>query len=687
MNPRLRSFLVAPVLQLLALVLLAHAPSLPLAAWPALLAALASQRLARGRRASLLRLTGLLICYALSAGLLGTFASETLRLTLLLVLLLKWAESRSERETGLVTAAALPALGIGALGWSEGMALALLAAGLPLTLLALGVRLRDGLRQLALALPLASVLFLFFPRIPGPLWDIGLSFGLPLTLSIDQTPRGLGVAASLKPGQTQTGADNASATPVLVAEFDNWVPPTSQLYWRGPVFYDFDGEAWRLNSDIATNGRRYMAQGWRSGKSFNQQLERHTQQVRYSIRLTPHQATWLYALDLPASLASESFIGPDWQVLSHTPVEHEMRYAMSSWLEWTAGGTLAPDLRTRALALPDGANPRLRALGHDLRAQGSSEAISRAALSALSSGDYTLKSRFEAPTGRNAFDQFWFERREGNAEFFAGAYVWLMRSAGVPARLVTGYRGGKLMALTNYVVVKRSHAHAWAEIWNDKLGWQRIDPVDVVKPPENAAAQPSAARERSASAAQMARAPQTESASLDKQPPPPEGEFGLAAASPATAKSGENNLLQGITDWLGRWVFKLDAQRQLEMLAGKGGGFAWIWLLLGALSLAAGLFLGMLALTRCRDAQRLPPPLRAWQEACRELARRGLPIRPGECPSRFAARAARERPTWGAFISRLADAFSAWRYGPAPQDKTAAVAEAARQLKNRLLAE
>lgn len=71
-------------------------------------------------------------------------------------------------------------------------------------------------------------------------------------------------------------------------------------------------------------------------------------------------------------------------------------------------------------------------------------------------------------------------RASATRKFLAGAYVFLMRAAGVPARLVTGYRGGKLMALTSYVVVKRSHAYAWVEVWDDQAGWRRVDPADII---------------------------------------------------------------------------------------------------------------------------------------------------------------------------------------------------------------
>ncbi|MDR3221832.1 MAG: DUF3488 and transglutaminase-like domain-containing protein, partial [Candidatus Accumulibacter sp.] len=542
-----------PLAALLGVMLAAHAPALSAPAWAALLLSAASRCLPLRRWTAALRLAAALGVYAAAATAWGWFADDTLRLALLTVLLLKWAEAKSAGEESLIVAAALVAAAIGSLNWNEGWALAWVALALLLALLALGeaaagadarqpmrrswtasVRraLSPPLRQLMLALPLAGVLFVFFPRIPGPLWDIGLSFGLPLAIGFDQSPQGLGVAVSLKPGQTQGGAVMAAATPVLVAEFENWVPPTSMLYWRGPVFYDFDGQEWKLNSDIASNGRRFMQKGWRSARAFGQErLAQKAQEIRYTIRLSPHRATWLYALDLPSALPTEAFVGPDWQVVSHTPVEREMTYGMASWLEWTALPEIAPEERARALALPAAGNPRLRRLGAELRGEhehadegeGRNEAIARAALLRLGDGTYALRDSFETPPGADGFDAFWFDTRVGNAEFFAGAFVFLMRAAGVPARLVTGYRGGKLMALTDYVVVKRSHAHAWTEVWDAARGWRRIDPTDIVALNKRAETAPQA-KER-AEPAEIAPAPRESRRKSAAAKPPPNGDF------------------------------------------------------------------------------------------------------------------------------------------------------------------
>lgn len=687
---RLKQPLSASVwtLALMLLALVAHAPALPPVLWPLPLLALSSRRLPARRWTPALRLGGLAICYIVCALAFGWLDSTTLRLNLLLVLTLKWAESRSPREFALVAAAALVAVAIGLLHWSESAGLAIVLAALPLLLagaggrpaVAPGAALRAAGRQLLGALPLAAVLFLFFPRIPGPLWDIGLSFGLPLPTGIEQSNQGLGVSARLKPGQTQTGASDGQ--PVLVAEFANWVPPTSLLYWRGPVFYDFDGKEWRLDADYAEgNGRRIMQQGWRRAADFGRNLRSTAQEVRYKIRLTPHGGLWLYALDLPARLTAESFVGPDWQVLAHMPVHEEISYELASWLEWTAGGEMAPApaLRERALALPAGSNPRLRALGEDLRRQAPTD-VPRQALVGLARGGYQVRDRFAAPSGEHVLDAVWFDTKEGNSELYAAAFVVLMRSAGVPARLVTGYRGGKLMALTDYIVVKRSHAHAWVEIWDEAQGWRRIDPTDMIAPEKFAGTQakPKAAPQPAPSAApKPAKAPESGSA-----PPTPASAFPTRAG--ASTGGNEDWKLPDLADWMGRWVFRLDAERQKDLLGGKGDGFAWLWLLaLAALGSAA--YLGVAALLgRWRENRRLPPAQRAWQNACRLLAGRGLPPRAGECPSRFAERVAASRPELAAAVRALGRAYADWRYGRAPEAAAAQVGPAARFLVNRI---
>ena len=90
----------------------------------------------------------------------------------------------------------------------------------------------------------------------------------------------------------------------------------------------------------------------------------------------------------------------------------------------------------------------------------------------LAPGDY----------GRDGIDEFWLDRKEGFCEHFAAAFVVVMRAAGVPARIVTGYQGTDLPPVDGYYVVRQSSAHAWAEFWQSGIGWVRADPTGAVAP-------------------------------------------------------------------------------------------------------------------------------------------------------------------------------------------------------------
>ncbi|MDR3158987.1 MAG: DUF3488 and transglutaminase-like domain-containing protein [Zoogloeaceae bacterium] len=691
--------LLSLVLCLLALV--AHAPALPLPAWPVFLLALGSRALPRRGWSAALRLVFLFIVVIALGSFHGWFGETTLRLSLLLALLLKWAEAKMAREFILLTSAALVAGAIGILQWNEWIGLVLI---LLFPLIALGAleaangrfSLRTALTRnsgrILLALPLAAVLFLFFPRIPGPLWDIGLSFGLPLTLSLEKSNQGLGVSTRLRPGQEQTQAGVGESQPVLVAEFENWVPPTSLLYWRGPVYYDFDGQEWRLDAEYeAGQGRRLMRRGFTKASAFAATLQRKAQEIRYRVRVTPHDRLWLYGLDLPSGLTSEAFISQDWQVLSHRPIREETSYQLSSWLDWEAGGALPEELRSRSLALPSEGNPRLKALGAELAALPNVEDRYKAVLAMLAREGYKLRDQFAFQEGTNALDDFWFETRAGNADLYAGTFVYLMRAAGVPARLVAGYRGGKLMALTDYVIVKKSHAHAWAEIWEEQRGWRRIDPIDLIAPERfnssvaTSQSKPAPKPEiKPPKAERQERPPRTPARQSREEPP--SGAFDVAVLAPA-APPGKTWELPDLGDFLGRWMFRLDAGTQQSLLGGLGGGFAWVWLLGGATLGSALVMLAGQLLVQLRANRRLPPPEREWRRLCRLLQQRGLAYALWECPSDYARRVIAAHPLWEKEMNALTLAYTDWRYAAGRDDAPLRVRTCARRLYNLILAD
>ena len=145
-------------------------------------------------------------------------------------------------------------------------------------------------------------------------------------------------------------------------------------------------------------------------------------------------------------------------------------------------GPLGALSRREDTALPADANPRSRELAQALyQKAGSDAAFVGAALDYLRTGGFVY-SLEPQPLGRDAVDDLLFRTREGFCGHYASAFVTLMRAAHVPARVVTGYLGGEWNPIGEFVEVRQSDAHAWAEVWLEGRGWTRMDPTAVVAP-------------------------------------------------------------------------------------------------------------------------------------------------------------------------------------------------------------
>lgn len=309
---------------------------------------------------------------------------------------------------------------------------------------------------LGASLPLAALAFLLVPRLGSPLWG---------TPGQDMTPR-TGLGERMAPGSmTDLLIDDA---PAFRVDFDQGSPPPpAQRYFRTIVFWDFDGSAWTRERRVGAG--RVEALGGNGAR------------LHYSITLEPTDRRWLPTLDVPMDAPAQARLGSDRVLVANVPVAQPRQYRVVS----TTGYVLAPTLhaieRQQALALPDGFDPRTRALGAQWRAQGlSDDAIVTAALDRFrASFTYTLTPPL---LGRHSVDDFLFDTQRGFCEHFAGSFVFLMRAAGIPARVVTGYQGGWWSKNNSYLLLRQSDAHAWAEVWIDGSGWRRVDPTAAVSP-------------------------------------------------------------------------------------------------------------------------------------------------------------------------------------------------------------
>ena len=477
------------------------------------------------------------------------------------------------------------------------------------------VTLKRGGALVAQALPLMLLMFILFPRVPGPLW------GLPSDAGAART----GLSDRMSPGDIASLI--ASDELAFRVTFDSGsAPPQNQLYWRGPVFWDFDGREWSEGGPMFSAAYPVQPQG---------------EAIGYEVTLEPNRTSWLFALDAvdQSRLPPDSLVTVDGRLLARKTIRERIAYRAFSYPRYLAATELPDQHRRMATRLPRGRNPQAVALAQGWRAQGQDDAaVIQTALTLFREQQffYTLQPPILA--SGDPVDEFLFSTRRGFCEHYASAFTTLMRAAGIPARVVTGYQGGARNLIGGYYTVRQSDAHAWAEVWLAGQGWVRIDPTAAVAPN---------------------RIEQNLTSAL-----------GTEEALPfALRRSGSDLLVQleARWDWVNaqwnRWVLAYGPELQQEFLS-RFGLSGWRDLMLAmivALSAAVGLF-GLIALRRALPSRQEDAALRLWRQATTRLARDGLIQRPHEGPQQFTARVLEQRPELEAALQPLLAAYLATRY-------------------------
>ena len=472
---------------------------------------------------------------------------------------------------------------------------------------------------LAQAGPVMLILFFLFPRVQGPLW------GLPQDAYSGVT----GLSDSMSPGLiSRLSQSDAIAFRV---KFEKDAPARPQLYWRGPVFWHFDGRTWRPGDFRPFGQLRFEA----SGNPYD-----------YEVTLEPHNHNWLFALELAAKLPPNASVTTDYMLISRTPVRNRVRYDMRSYTSFTTRGADDPDELRPGLQLPQGFNPRARRLAQEWAQSLSTDAaIAQMALRYFREEGfvYTL----EPPLlGHDSVDEFLFGSKSGFCEHYASSFVFLMRAAGVPARVVTGYQGGDINPVDQYMIVRQSDAHAWAEVWFKDRGWVRFDPTAAASPVRL--------------------------------------ESGVAAAVPATdplplmARTTLVWLREVRYNWdalANKWnqlVLGYNPERQREFLTRVGMSEpSWENMAL-TLFWGVGGLLALLTAWLLRRMRTIDPVQRLWLRFCSELGKKGSSRSAHEGPADFVARAAERHPGEAVRIRAIGERYIALRYGERADARTLA---------------
>jgi transglutaminase-like putative cysteine protease len=460
-------------------------------------------------------------------------------------------------------------------------------------------RLKMAGSMVAQALPVMLLLFVFFPRIPGPLW----------TLPDDHSAAKSGLSDTMSPGSVSRVAQSPETA--FRVDFEGEPPPAKLRYWRGPVFWRSNGVSWSLSPEIPLNPSR---QPVFDGQSFT-----------YTVTLEPHQQRWIYALDLPQRFPMEFEETAEYQLMAKDAISERKQYKLSSGTVYTTG-PLSRNEAKKGLEVPGTPSARLTELVAGWKAESPepNQLVARA-LRYFREEPFFYTLSPPLTTG-DPTESFLFETRRGFCEHYAAAFVVLMRLGGVPARVVTGYQGGQWNSVGGFLEVKQSDAHAWAEVWLPESGWTRVDPTAAV-------------------------APQRIESGLDVAGQLAGSDLRFNAAERADAKGMRlatlwrraRMLAASIDHAWDSWVLSYDQENQGHLLQWLGA-VNWRsvagWLGLGV-GLIGGLAIWLLLPKRRAQTD---PAKRIYDQFLDKLARGGFVQQTGEGPRAFAERVARAAP-------------------------------------------
>lgn len=473
------------------------------------------------------------------------------------------------------------------------------------------------------AIPVALVLFVAVPRITSPGWGDNGS-GQSTT----------GLSSRMSPGSiAQLSKSNEVAFRV---EFNSGSPTPWDLYWRGPVLTGYDGYEWFIYPNGAVE---HLPQT---------NLQNTGPEVQYTITMEPTHNPWLPALDTPVSLpkqilrngSSETIaqVNNERQLNSLKPLDRVTQYQTTSVLTDRFIPTMSPGVEN---LLTTESNPKAYSWARKQRAKYPDDKQYANHLMNwfnTQSFSYTLNP---PRLGRNSIDDFMFDTRSGFCEHYAGSFVFMLRAAGIPARVVTGYQGGEYNG--GYMIIRQSDAHAWTEAFIDGQ-WLRFDPTAAVAP------------ERVEQGLEEALGNEHNNSLL--------GQFELSWLKSAGLKWDSVNYAWQLL------VVGFDSSQQNQIWS-KLGLEKPSALTIVLVIIAAGLIWMALILfpVTAFTRNRLDPCETQWQNFCRKFSRKGETRQQGESARDYVNRLAHLWPQHHKSMDKLLSAYHAGRFSEAAQQK------------------
>ena len=565
-----------------------------------------------------LALGGLALLYSQHQGILGLDAGTRLFVS---ALALKLLEIKSERDLYLINYLAFIVAASQFL-YEQSLLMAIYIFVVCSLLLATLVSINSGKPQtraalktagliIVQALPMAAVLFILFPRLEAPRWML-----------FNETRQArMGLTDSMEPGSiSDLGLSDEL---VFRVKFTGALPPPELRYWRGPVLSHTDGKRWTQVPDMSYG-------------PFLDKLTFNGTPYQYTLMMEPQNKPWVFALDMSAAFALPLSRNANYQLITAGNPDNRAEYKITSYPSYNTGTITRTEYKD-ATQLPDTPSDKIKQLVKQLHGFDSPpEDFIKQTLNhfRIENFHYTLTPPLME---ENPIETFLLTTRHGFCSHYAAAFVYLMRVAHIPARVVTGYQGGELNKAGGFLEIRQADAHAWAEVWLEHNGWVRFDPTAAIAPERI---------ERNINFGQLA----------------PGGAISYMPTDAANWLTQARQLWGNLDYQWQRRVINYDNQHQSRLLSSLGIADikAMIYWMVAVICLITAVLSWMLLRQKQKTTDRA---LRIYNRFCKKLAKRGLSRGVGEGANDFAGRAKRKLPKQAADIDRITSLFVKLRYG------------------------
>lgn len=473
------------------------------------------------------------------------------------------------------------------------------------------------------SLPVVILLFLFFPRI-APLWSVPLVSGHART----------GISDTVTPGDISNLAQSSERA--FRVAFGGAMPAPSDRYWRGLLLERFDGRTWRQS----------LPEGFQPpGRVQNDGGIGELTAGEYDVLMEPTGRSWAFALSDSKAASNNVYQDDNGLFRFRRPADTPVRYRLIMETNAQRLSALMPVDRRQNLQLPAEGNPLARRFAQDLKRKTTGEREFIAELLRKFRSEsyfYTLRPPLMTDDG---VDQLLFDVRRGFCAHYAGATAFLLRAAGIPARMVVGYQGGEIGAGGDYLVVRQYDAHAWVEAWVEGEGWLRVDPTAAIAP--------------SRIESGLREAVADEGSFLEQEWASPQRYGDIPILQWASSQLDRINY-----QWQ-RWVVGYQGQSQMDLMSRLPGSWSLRdlgYLTAGVVSLAL-LTLAIVSAWRQRARLAHDPFTKVVLHWRRHIEQKGIPLEEGATPSQVAEQVALANPAAGGPARSFARAVNNHYYG------------------------